>query len=122
MKIEITKEWCLQMAELECDAEIGAGLLAIDPIFDSDAVPVQTPEEPAVAFGRFVRLMRRNNGLTLEKLADEADVDISDLVGIDADHKQRTSRHLHRFDVTAIRYVAGGTGKHPRAREYVLVL
>lgn len=27
----ISKEWCLNMADLEGDAEIGAGLLAMDP-------------------------------------------------------------------------------------------
>ncbi len=40
MKIEITKEWCLRMAQLEADAEIGAGLLAIDPVFEGDEASV----------------------------------------------------------------------------------
>lgn len=37
MKVEIGKEWCIRMAELEADAEIGAGLLAVDPVFDDEA-------------------------------------------------------------------------------------
>lgn len=39
MKVDIDKEWCLRMAELEGDAEIGAGRLAIDPIFDFEEAP-----------------------------------------------------------------------------------
>ena len=71
MKVEIGKEWCIRMAELEEDAEIGAGRLAVDPVFDGEAVPVEVSDEDGsnVAFGRFVRLMRRRLGLSLEKLA-----------------------------------------------------
>ena len=54
MKIEISKEWCMRMARHEGDAEIGAGLLAIDPVFDGEHIPVDVDEEesPNVAFGR----------------------------------------------------------------------
>ena len=37
MKIEVTKEWCTIMAMLEGDAEIGAGWLAADPVFDEES-------------------------------------------------------------------------------------
>lgn len=30
MRIDVTKDWCLRMAELEADEEIGAGLLAVE--------------------------------------------------------------------------------------------
>ena len=83
MKIEITKDWCIRMAQLEADAEIGAGLLAIDPVFDGEVVPVEAPDETRVAFGRFVRLMRRSRGLTVEKLAEDADVEMAELVSIE---------------------------------------
>ena len=39
MKREIEKDWCIRMAHLEGDAEIGAGRLAVDPVFDDEAVP-----------------------------------------------------------------------------------
>ena len=39
MKLEIGKEWCIRMAQLEGDAEIGAGRLAVDPVFDGDVIP-----------------------------------------------------------------------------------
>jgi transcriptional regulator with XRE-family HTH domain len=83
MRIEMTKDWCLRMAQLEADAEIGAGLLAIDPVFDSGVDPVETSEETSVAFGRFVRLMRRSRGLSVEKLAEDADVEVVELVTIE---------------------------------------
>ena len=38
MKIEFTKEWCRHMAELEGDAEIGAGPLAFDPVFTDESI------------------------------------------------------------------------------------
>lgn len=104
MKINITKEWCLNMAALEGDAEISAGPFAIDPIFDGDVVPGEAPEELSIAFGRFVRLMRRNNGLSIEKLADDADIDLVELVGIEDDtHYKPEPRTVYQlanfFDV-----------------------
>jgi len=89
MKIDITKEWCLRMANLEGDAEIGAGKVAIDPVFDGESFAASNGDEPSIAFGRFVRLMRRDRGLTIEKLAEEADVDISELVEIEEDTRHR---------------------------------
>ena len=60
MKMEISQEWCIRMAQLEGDAEIGAGRLAIDPVFDDMTAPVTTSDDEGlnIAFGRFVRLMR----------------------------------------------------------------
>ena len=83
MRIEITKDWCMRMAQLEADVEIGAGLLAIDPVFDGEPAPSHVPEETNVAFGRFVRLMRRGRGLSVEKLAEDADVEVGELVSIE---------------------------------------
>ena len=103
MKIEISKEWCMRMAQLEDDAEIGAGLLAIDPVFYGDPVPagVNKEEGTNVAFGRFVNLMRRRRGMSLERLADDADVDMADLVEIESDphHKPelRTAYQLANY-------------------------
>jgi transcriptional regulator with XRE-family HTH domain len=90
MKIIIPMDWSLRMAQLEADAEIGAGLAARDPIFDGDhALPVRLADETNVAFGRFVCLMRRRRGLTLEKLAEDTDVEIAELVEIESDTRHR---------------------------------
>ena len=53
MKIEISKDWCVRMARHEGDTEIGAGRLAIDPVFDGERIPADVGEEegPIVAFG-----------------------------------------------------------------------
>ena len=45
MKLEIEREWCIRMAQIEGDAEIGAGRLAVDPVFDGDVVPAAADDE-----------------------------------------------------------------------------
>jgi len=86
MKIEVTKEWCMTMAQHEADAEIGAGLLAVDPVFDGETALVETmKDESRVAFGRFINLMRRKQGLSIEKLAKDADVDIGEIMSMEED-------------------------------------
>lgn len=90
MKIKVTKEWCMAMAKHEADAEVGAGLIAADPFFDEETAPAEArTEDSRIAFGRLVNLMRRQRKLDLEKLAEDADVDLSELVSIeeDAHHK-----------------------------------
>jgi len=78
------------MAQLEADAEIGAGLYAFDPVLDgAHAAAKDSDEDSRVAFGRFIRLMRRHRGLTLEKLADDTDVEIVELVEIEDDPRYK---------------------------------
>lgn len=88
MKIEFTKEWCLRMAELEAqstsDLDIGAGPLVKQAAPAAEGVAAQMPD-PNFAFGRFVRLMRRHKQLSLEKLAEDARVEITELVEIEED-------------------------------------
>lgn len=83
MKIDMSKAWCMRMAQLEGDSEIGAGMLAIDPVFDGEEAPAESPEEAGVAFSRFVRLARRGRGLTVETLAERADVELAELLIIE---------------------------------------
>ncbi len=85
MRIEVTKEWCLRMAQLEAEAggEISAGLLAVDPVFTSQSATVEAQEETTIAFSRFIQLARRGRGLTVEKLAEDADVEITELISIE---------------------------------------
>ena len=117
MRIDVSKEWCARMAQLEADAEIGAGLLSIDPVFDGEVVTqVEEAEGVNFAFGRFVRLMRRSRHLTVEKLADDADVEISELVNIEEDaHYKAELRTVYQlaefFDVqkSGLLQVAGLT-------------
>src|SRR3954463_2620840 len=87
MRSEVTKDCGVRMAELEADEEIGVGLVAVDPVFDGESLAQS--EEPTIAFGRFISLMRRNRRLTVEKLADEADVDVAELVSVEEDTRYK---------------------------------
>jgi HTH-type transcriptional regulator, competence development regulator len=83
MKINIPKAWSIRMAQLETDGEIGAGSLAIDPVFDGEVAPVKPTEEMSFAFSRFVQLARRSRGLSIERLAERADVELAELLTIE---------------------------------------
>jgi hypothetical protein len=91
MKFERSKEWWLAKARREGDAAIGAGLLALDPapaeqgaLAAGEDRPISTAvDETRIAFGRFVHLMRRQRGFSIEKLADEAALDLAELVSIE---------------------------------------
>lgn len=93
MKIEVTKDWCIRMAKLEvetgADMEIGSTSATASPdavAFDSssDSLP-----ESNIAFGRFVRLMRRKRRQTVEHLAEDAQIDVTELVEIEEDNHHK---------------------------------
>ncbi len=81
MKVNIPQDWCLQMARLEGDLEVGAGCLSID----QGTSPVQPTTAPSVAFARVVDFLRREHDLTPEQLARGASVDLPDLLAIERD-------------------------------------
>lgn len=87
MKLERSKEWWMARARREGDAVVGAGLLAFDPVSEERpaATPVAAVEETRIAFGRFVNLMRRRRGFSMEQLAQVADLDASELLVIEDD-------------------------------------
>jgi transcriptional regulator with XRE-family HTH domain len=93
MKIDFTKDWCVRMAQMEMDAgtdmEIGATPEAAITGARAHDVPPEAATEANFAFGRFVRLMRRNRRQTLEHLADEAEVEITELVEIEGDNHHK---------------------------------
>lgn len=91
MKFEFTKDWCIRMAHLEGDAAIGAGQFGFDPIPDRrvELEPIISEEHSGIAFGRLVNLMRRKKNLSLERLSEEIDVDISELVEIEDDIRHK---------------------------------
>lgn len=82
MKIERSKEWWLALARREGDAAVGAGVL-VAPHEENYAS--SSTAEGRIAFGKFVNLMRRRKGFSVEKLADEADLDVGDIVSIEDD-------------------------------------
>jgi len=87
MRIERTKGWWMARARREGDAVIGAGMLAFDPLPDErpETVQLAAVEETRIAFGKFVNLMRRRRGFSMEELARAADLDASELLVIEDD-------------------------------------
>jgi len=85
MKFEISKKWCIEKAQVEEGDEIGAGVIGIDPLFEGDEGRVEILDESRIALGRFVQLKRRKEELTIEQLAERADIEISELLNIEHD-------------------------------------
>ena len=97
MRIERNKEWWLAKARQEGNSVVGAGLLALDPK-PSEVGSHVGADEARIAFGRFISLMRRRRGLSVEKLAEIAKVEASELLIIEEDVQyvpdQRTVYYL----------------------------
>jgi transcriptional regulator with XRE-family HTH domain len=85
MKFELTREQARKIATLEGDAVVGAGSPAFTEGEQAGISVVDCTSELRLAFGRFVALMRRNRRMTAEKLADQADIDLSELLSIEQD-------------------------------------
>jgi transcriptional regulator with XRE-family HTH domain len=68
--------------------EIGAGFppfLSHEEQETRSAEAVDLSSELRVAFGRFVKLLRRNHGLSIEELAEKAEIDEIELINIEED-------------------------------------
>lgn len=101
MKVEVTKDWCEIMARREAGVEVGAGLIAADPIFNGEAAHETAIDESRIALGRFVHLKRRQEKLSLEALAERADVEVAELMSIELDaHYMPDSRTLYQLAQT----------------------
>jgi transcriptional regulator with XRE-family HTH domain len=109
MKLAVSKAWCLAAARHEGDVEVGAGSIAFDPepTMRSEALGQEAGSDTTqIAFGRAIQLLRRQHRLTVEKLAEDAQVDISELVAIENDPHYRAepravSKLAYRFKVNA---------------------
>jgi transcriptional regulator with XRE-family HTH domain len=82
--------WWRARAEREKGYTISAGPERIEPPFRHADVQGDTAAgirpDPFFAFGKLIELMRRSKGWTVERLANEADLDLADLVVIEDDH------------------------------------
>jgi hypothetical protein len=87
MRLERSKDWWMARARREGDTAVGAGLLVFDPAPEERPSTAQAiaVEETRIAFGKFVNLMRRRLGHTIEQLAEAADLDSSELLVIEDD-------------------------------------
>ncbi|MBK8035699.1 MAG: helix-turn-helix transcriptional regulator [Verrucomicrobiaceae bacterium] len=87
MNFQISKERCLKLAKLGESYTIGAG--APSPREDASS---STPSDEtklsivrAVAFGRFVEMKRSELDLSVEQLAEAADIDSNEVICIEKD-------------------------------------
>ena len=83
MTFKINKDWCRKAGARESGLNIGAGIIAADPMFTHEADVDDSPDASRLALGRFINLMRRNQGLSIEGLAHKADIEIGDLYSLE---------------------------------------
>ncbi len=96
------KDWRIRVAEADPNDELGEGLMIIDPKTPWESLPATAADthKRCAALGPFVCLMRHRLRLTVERLAAEADVEVSDLVEIERDPR-------HRPEVRTVYQLAG---------------
>lgn len=98
MKIKVTEEWCVSQAQREAGAEVGAGVIALDPTFEADDAKVEAIDDSRIALQRFVVLSRRQKNLSRLQLAEQADIDLSELEGIETDmHYMPETRTIYQL-------------------------
>ena len=83
MTFDINKTWCLNAGAREDGLDIGAGVIAADPVFTHECSADEFPEASRLALGQFINLMRRDQGLSIESLAEKADIEIGELLSLE---------------------------------------
>ena len=83
MTFDISKAWCRNAGSREEGLDIGAGVIAADPMFTHEPGDDESPEASRMALGRFINLMRRDQGLSIEALAEKADIEIGELFSLE---------------------------------------
>lgn len=89
-----SREWLLKMSAGEdaCQSTSVGGMAAELGVLPPVSV------EPQWVFGRFIEYARRARGLTVEELAQRADVDLAEVVGIEQDdHVSPTPRTVYKL-------------------------
>jgi transcriptional regulator with XRE-family HTH domain len=84
MKFEIPASWYEAIDKLDEGTQVGAGALAAHPgpVRAVQKAP-ESHDEGKIAFCQFVTLSRRRRGLSVEELAQAADIDLGELVTIE---------------------------------------
>jgi transcriptional regulator with XRE-family HTH domain len=87
MKFNTDRKWLERRAEQEDRHFISVGGLisTLDPTCQAEIVNMPTVETTKTAFVRLLQLTRRERRLSLEKLAEIADVDLAELLKIEMD-------------------------------------
>ncbi len=85
MNLKYSKQWCLEMAQLEGDSEVSAGVRFLTQQQESlQQTPSDELPRGASVFGRYVNLMRRKGSLGIRELAKRADIEVSEVESIEA--------------------------------------
>jgi HTH-type transcriptional regulator, competence development regulator len=102
MKLVINEERFLAAIDRAGDHEVGVGMVADDPVGqprEERSLVGEARFEPThLAFGKLMHLMRRQRAWSMDKLAEEARIDIEEVLQIENDHdfkpEQRTVYQL----------------------------
>lgn len=124
MTFEITKAWCQSAGTREDGLDIAAGVIAADPTFHQDSGADGNPEASRLALGRFINLMRRGQGMSIEDLAQKADIELGDLFSLENNASfQPDARTLYQlseiFDVSQEKLMGLSGLTHSNDNEYV---
>ena len=86
MTIKRSKSWWMSKVIHEGDTPVGAGRLVLETKAKR-LVPIEavSTEEARLAFGKFVKLMRRRRSFSVEQLAEKAQLDVSEVLIIEDD-------------------------------------
>ena len=87
MKFNTDRKWLERRAEQEDRHFISVGGLisTLDPTCQTEIASMPNVETTKTAFVRLLQLARRERRLSLEKLAEKADVDLAELLKIETD-------------------------------------
>jgi transcriptional regulator with XRE-family HTH domain len=109
------------MGEVENGCELTAGGLAADLSF------LGAPSQlPSIAFGKLVEFARRHRGETIETLAKEADLDLSELLSVERGEGLPTARSVYQlarvlgFDAGRLMELSGLAEPNDALREAAL--
>ena len=84
MTYSTTADWALARAALDETSTPGAGPLSARPHVPDETFWLRG-EETRLAFARFVNMARRQRGWSIEKLADDAHIEVGELMSIEQD-------------------------------------
>lgn len=100
MKFNADRKWLERRAEQEDRHLISVGGLisSLDPNCEAEMTVAPKIESTKTAFVRLLQLARRERRLTLERLAEKADVDLAELLKIETDEAFTPSlRTVHQL-------------------------
>ena len=110
MTFNIDKTWCRNAGAREDGLDIGAGVIAADPMFTHEGSTDDNPEASRLALGRFINLMRRDQGSSIEAFAEKADIEIGELLSSTL-YKKNAHVHVQKIPFVAISSRACSRGK-----------